>query len=577
MSKDLDIQEFELIDEDGNEVNLSNLVDQILDAVDYTKYYDKENPYVPTPFAIQMLDFIGDMYPGGLDYDTPPAHVEIFDTVANEDPQANILAARGMAKSTAIKHIIFFIAVNGYILMGREGKRKNIRFAIYVSDSIDNGVKTMKEDLESTFKNNDYLQSRLKCHFTIKEWKFKSILDNREFIMIGYGIETGIRGSRRLGTRPQIAFLDDLLSDRQGNSQAELDNVEDILSSAIEFAIEPDGLIRLFGTPFDPNDPIYKRIANKVGVSCLIPVCEKFPCSREEFRGAWEERYSYDWVSRKYSTFKKLKKFTGFTRELMLRIGAESEKTVDIANDIVWTSRSHIDLDECNRYITTDLATGLKKDGDYLFILVWAIAPNKVRYIVDGWAAVVPIDIALDKLFDFVREYNPISVGIETSGQQGAFIRWLYERMAETGVSFNIAKNVKGVAGYSADPETVGLYPVINKLQRFNNLQPLFALRRIGMVIEFLKTDWMKELLIELDGARRNELTAPHDDGIDAMSQIMAMDVLVPTKENPAIVGENVIINRRKKDIENPFNVQMFSVYDAEYEEIEPDTFLLEM
>lgn len=566
----------ELVGDDGININFDDLLNQLLDAVDYDKYYDKENIYEPTPFAILMLEFIAEMYPEGMDYDTPAAHIEIFDTVANPNQHANILAARGMAKSTAIKHIILFIVVNGYILIGREGKRMNIRYLIYVSDSIDNGVKTMKEDLESTYESNEFLQNRIKAKFTIKQWNFECRATKRKTIVIGYGIETGIRGARRLGTRPQLALLDDLLSDRQGNSQAELDKVNDILASTIEFAIEPDGLIRLFGTPFDPNDPIYMRIAKGVGVSCVIPICEKFPCSREEFRGAWEDRYSYDWVKNKYDVFKKTGKFTGFTRELMLRIGSESEKTVDIANDIAWTSRAHIQDDECNFYITTDLATGLRKDGDFLFILVWAVAPSKVRYIVNGWAKVVPIDQALDKLFDFVREYNPISVGIETSGQQGAFVRWLYERMAETGVAFNIAQNVKGVAGYSANSETVGLYPIVNKLQRFNNLKPLFALKRIGMCIEFIETDWMKELLIELDGARRNELTALHDDGIDAISQIMAMDVAVPTAESPALREGNVTIQSRESKFGNPYGQTMKAVYEGEFTEVEPENFLAE-
>lgn len=503
-------------------------LDKMLDAVDYSKYYNKQKPYIPTPMAIELMDISRRIYPEGMGYKSPPAHLEIYDAFASPEQHSNIMAARGMAKSTTTKMLIYQMAVYGYILVGANGEYFDLRFMMYVSDSIDNGVKTMKLDLESTYLNSPWLQENLEAHFTINEWTFKSKLTGKESVVVGYGVKTGIRGARRLGTRPQYCLLDDLLSDEKAASQLELAKVNDILNSSVEFAIEPDGYIRLLGTPFDPRDPLYSRIANKLGHSVVIPICERFPCSKEEFRGAWEDRYPYEWVAKKYNNFRKINKFTGFTRELMLRVGNDAEKSVDIGKDIDWVSISELDLSQCNMYITTDFATGLRKDMDFLVILVWAVAPNKVRYIVDGWCEVQPIDKALTELFRLVRKYDPVSVGIETSGQQGGFIRWIYERMEETGVFFNIASNVKGVSGYSTSPDTVGLFPVVNKLQRFNNCVPLFKLGRIGMIKEFARTPWMKELLEELSKATRNMLGALHDDALDALSQIIAMDVVVP-------------------------------------------------
>lgn len=558
-------------DEDGAfdpaDLNLVSKVDALLDNVDYKKYYDTENPYIPSPMAVAMLDFMDeaypkDLYPEGLGYPTPAAHIEIYDAHGSDNLEANILAARGMAKSTTTKMLILRTAVYGNILVGKEGKVKPIKFMVYISDSIDNGVTTMKNDLEYTIKNNEFLRNNLECRLIKDEWWFKSKITGQEFIVVGFGVKTGIRGVRRLGVRPQYILMDDLLSDTDGLSDALLEKVNGIIDSAVEFLGEPDAFIRLLGTPFSPKDPLYSRIANDIGFSVAIPICEKFPCTKEEFVGAWEDRYPFEWVSHKYNKAKKRNKFNGFIRELMLRVGTLNEKSVNISEDIDWIHLNELDLSECNIYITTDLATGLRKDMDFLVILVWAVAPNKVRYIIDGWCEVKPIDTALDKLFEFCKKYDPISVGIETSGQQGGFVRWLYERMDDTGIMFNIASNSKGVAGYSSNKDTVGLFPLVNKLQRFSYTLPIFKLKRFGMIKEYVQTPWMKELLIEINGATRNALTALHDDALDALSQIMAMDIVIPYQNNILPIKGNV--KRDENVYNNPYGLSLTAFYNPE-------------
>lgn len=561
-----------------DDVDIASEVEKLLDKVNYDKYYD--GSYVPSPHAVAMLDFINEcyppeLYPEGLGYPTPAAHLEIYDAHGSEEFEANILAARGMAKSTTTKFQILRTAVYGNTLIGKEGIEKAIRFMVYISDSIDNGVDTMRQDLQTTIENNEFLSANLEINFKKDEWKFKSKITGKEFIVKGFGVKTGIRGIRRLGTRPQYILLDDLMSDTDGLSDVLLEKINGIIDSAVEFLGEPDAYIRLMGTPFDIKDPLYIRIANGIGHSVVIPICEKFPCTKEEFRGAWEERYPYEWVLRKYNNARKRNKFGGFKRELMLRIGTEAEKSVNIKENIDWVSINSINLDECNIYITTDLATGLRKDMDFLVILVWAIAPNKVRYVIDGWCEVEPIDKAITKLFEFAEKYDPISVGIESSGQQGGFIRWIYERMDEKKVFFNIASNSKGVAGYSTNKETVGLYPVVNKLQRFNYTLPIFKLKRFGMIREYLKLPWMVELLTEIMGATRNNLTSRFDDAIDAFSQIMAMDIAVPFDQGINPQKQNV--KRDKNLYNNPYGDVLPNYFNGEYREIyDDDPYILE-
>ena len=55
------------------------------------------------------------------------------------------------------------------------------------------------------------------------------------------------------------------------------------------------------GTPFSADDPLYEVIESGTWEVNVFPICEKYPCTREEFRGAWEDRFSYDYVQEMHS------------------------------------------------------------------------------------------------------------------------------------------------------------------------------------------------------------------------------------------------------------------------------------
>lgn len=496
----------------------------------------------------------------GLQYKTPAPHLRIWDVMGSHERWGHIMAARGLSKSTTVKFNILNIALYGRILLGMEGTPKELRYLMYISDSIKNGVKTMREDLENSCLNNHFLKQYLSIDFIADEWWFYSHISRKELCISAYGIDTGIRGNRRLDTRAQAVFLDDLLSDKKGSSDVELEKATDILSGGIKFSAEPDAIFRYLGTPFRPNDPLYMRMNAGIGECLWLPVCEKFPCTREEFSGAWEDRYNYDFIKNEYDENLETGTLHVFSREMMLRLGTKDDLLINPDEDIVWTSLHGVDLRNCNVYITTDFATSSRRGSDYSVILVWAVGPDKMRYLIDGYAAVETLDKTLDKLFSFAKQYDPISVGIEVSGQQGGFIRWIYQRMQETGILFNIAKNVKGVAGYSDNRDIVGLYPVANKLQRFKNTIPLFKIRRIAFMLEHIEQPWMIELIDEITKATSGGLNAIHDDVIDAISQIMAMDILEPTQDMGSISKGNVRID--ESTYNNPYGKTLSSQED---------------
>ena len=76
---------------------------------------------------------------------------------------------------------------------------------MYVSDSIENGVKNMRKNLEFRWDNSDFLKQYIpQTRFTDIRWEFTNA-DGKTFIVKGYGGKTGVRGAKEMGIRPERA------------------------------------------------------------------------------------------------------------------------------------------------------------------------------------------------------------------------------------------------------------------------------------------------------------------------------------------------------------------------------------
>ena len=280
--------------------------------------YDIPVDYVPSDFALEFVSFIK-LVNGteGEEHKTPLMHYRMLDTIVSGDRDITNLCFRGSAKTTLFGEYLFlYLGVYGEL----PGFGK-INLALYVSDSIENGVKNMRKNLEFRWDQSDFLRRYIpKIKFTDIRWEFTN-KDGQTFIVKGYGAKTGVRGAKELGTRPQLAVLDDLISDEDARSATVIASVEDTVDKAIEHALHPKRRMVVWsGTPFNAKDPLYKAVESGAYAVNVFPVCEKFPCSREEFAAAWGDRFGYDEVYATYIKAKKKGKIDGFNQEMMLRI-----------------------------------------------------------------------------------------------------------------------------------------------------------------------------------------------------------------------------------------------------------------
>lgn len=493
-------------------------VESYLDDIDYAQ--DDTAGYVPSRFSLDFVNFIKLVNGGeGEENLTPVLHYKMLDQVAGRKANICNLLFRGSGKTTLMgEYLYLYLAVYGKI-----PDFGIVDLALYVSDSIENGVKNMRKNLEYRWENSDFLREFVPyTRFTDIRWEFKNI-NGKPLIVKGYGAKTGVRGSKELGKRPNFALLDDLISDEDARSSTVISSVEDTVYKAIDYALHPKcNKIIWSGTPFNAKDPLYKAVESGAWYVNVYPVCNEFPCEKEDFKGAWEDRFPYEYVKNQYNKALKTGKIESFNQELMLRIMSDEDRLVS-DHDIGWYQRKHVldNMGMYNFYITTDFATSEKKRNDFSSIFVWAVNSNGDCLWVDGVVKRQLMDKNVDMLFEYAQRYKPQQVGIEISGQQKGFVTWIQGEMMTRNIYFNLASDTNS--------NTPGISPNTSKLERFNIVVPWFKAGKIKFPIEKKNSFELKETMNELSLVSVGGIKSKHDDCIDCISMLARLTIWKPS------------------------------------------------
>ncbi len=505
-----------MLDTTTNIREAKKTVDDWLNGVDYDSL--NKGGYKPTVFALKFMNFIKLVNGGSEENKTPVVHLKMLDKIAGRKQRVANLCFRGAAKTTLMfEYLIFYIAVFGEI----DGFGE-LNSMIYVSDSMDNGVKSARKNIEFRYENSDFLKEWLpEATFTDPYIEFKS-KEARRFGCKMFGAKTGIRGTKIFGKRPKLAVLDDLVSDDDARSKAAMDAIKATVYNGIDYALHPTTRKIVFnGTPFNKEDVLYQAVESGSWDVNVWPVCERFPCTEEEFNGAWDDRFTYEFVKRMYEDALMDGKLASFNQELMLRISSAEERLIQ-DEEIRWYDRVSLlkNRGRFNFYITTDFATSDKQTADFSVISVWAYNSNGDWFWVDGICERQTMDKNVDDLFRLVQEYKPQSVGLETFGQQLAFISWLQQEQMSRNIWFTFAQE-KGKPG---------LRPEGNKLKRFNLVVPLFKAGKVYFPKEMKSSIILGEFMSEITLATINGLKGK-DDCLDTISMLMYMNPWKPSED----------------------------------------------
>lgn len=493
-------------------------VEQYLDNT----HYDIPPDYVPSDFALEFVNFIklvnGE---SGEEHKTPLVHYRMLDTITRGGTMIINMCHRGIAKTTLMAEYLFlYIACYGDLPGFGQ-----VDLALYVSDSIENGVKNMRKNLEFRWENSDFLKKYVpNASFTDIRWAFQNA-DGKHFIVKGYGAKTGVRGAKEMGKRPGLAVLDDLISDEDARSATVISAVEDTVYKAVTYALHPTkNMIIWSGTPFNAKDPLYKAVESGAWNVNVFPVCEQFPCKEEDFRGSWPDRFTYAYVKEKYESAVKTGKIETFNQELMLRIMSEEDRMIH-DGDIMWYNHQGVlkNKERFNFYITTDFATSEKQKSDFSFISVWAYNNVGDWYWVDGICARQLMDATIDDLFRLAQRYKPQGVGIEVSGQQAGFVTWIMNEMMDRNIYFPLVSD--------GNDNRPGIRPNTQKMVRFNVVVPWFKAHKMYFPLEKKEDPIMKEIINELSLASVSGFRSKHDDFLDTASMLQFMKPWKPSAE----------------------------------------------
>lgn len=514
-------------------VLLKQDLDEWLDTVSYDFLNSPE--YLPSEFALMFMNFIKLVNGAqGESHKTPPVHLAMLDKIVSPSDYIANLCFRGAAKTTLfMEYLILFIAMFGYI----PGLGK-VEGMIYVSDSMDNGVKSARKNIQFRYDNSEFLKEWIPhAIFTDNYIEFQ----NREGHRLGckmFGAKTGLRGTKIFGKRPVLAVLDDLVSDDDSKSKAAMIAIKDTVYKGVNHALDPTRRKVIFnGTPFNKDDILIEAVESGAWDVNVWPVCERFPCEEHEFVGAWEDRFSYAYVKAQYDMAVQTGKLAAFFQELMLRITSEEERLVQ-DDEIRWYNRTNLlnNKSSFNFYITTDFATSEKQTADFSVISVWAYNSNGDWFWVDGICERQGIDKTFNALFRLVQEYRPQSVGIEVSGQQQAYIKLLQSEMMNKNIWFNFASSEKS--------GTPGIRPVQDKLSRFNLVVPWFKAGKIYWPKEMDKSVIMGQFTGQIKLATSSGIKGK-DDCIDTISML---GYLVPWKPAESVATTPDEIDRWEEE-----------------------------
>jgi hypothetical protein len=501
-----------------------------------------DNLYVPSDEALKFIAFI--RATGNEEFSSPEIHYKMADKLFSpEKEDKNVLeeCCRGVGKSTIAEYAVIYAAA-----LGEWPGFGKCPFVIFLGASAEGNVKQFFKNVASKISNSTFLSSVV----SVKRQTDKEIelvnSDGVEMFVAGKGMNVNWRGARSpSGHRPSILLADDILHNDSATSETIRKTIETNWFASALPALAPKHKIIYIGTPISEDDLLHK-LKNSGAYSVIrFPICSKFPVPEEEYDSIWPDRFSYTYTLDMYNQFKSAGTAQLFYQEYMLEVTDLSTLLVD-EEDINWFDPEQVAKKKgaYNFYISTDFATSTKKSADFSTIGVWAISSNGDWLLVDGQCVRQTMQENIDDLFKYVHKWKPLSVGIESSGQQGGFLSIMQDMMLQRNIWFQFAKKPG-----SKEP---GIRPVKDKVHRFvTGVQPKFKQGKVWLpkpeLVE-VKNRGLFTLVEELTHELGKFTLAGgvaalhHDDALDLLNQLSEMELYEPSEDvmvESTVIGED--------------------------------------
>jgi hypothetical protein len=489
---------------------------------------DIPEKYIPSENALKFISFV--RAAGIEEFSSPELHYKMADLLFSgkeDDWNALIECCRGIGKSTVAEYAVIFAAA-----LGEWPGFGECNFIIFLGASAEGNVKQFFKNVASKISNSKFLSQLVTVvRVTDKEMELKNS-DGKDLFIAGKGMNVNWRGARSpSGHRPDVLLADDILHNDSATSETIRKTIETNWFASAMPALAPKHKIIYIGTPISEDDLLHK-LKNSGSFSVVrFPLCEKFPVPESEFKSIWPDRFSFKYASKMYNMFKEAGTTQLFYQEYLLQVTDLATLLVDEENDVRWFDPSLFikQKNQYNYYIVTDFATSTKKSADFSTIGVVGVSSRNDWFLVDGQCLRQTMDDNIEDLFKYAKKWDPISVGIESSGQQGGYFSIMEERMITRNQYFTFAKK--------QGSKDVGIRPLTDKVHRFvTGVQPKFKQGKVWLPKPELLTQYPRfnvlvgELLHELSRftLAGGVASLKHDDAIDLFNQLSEMETFAP-------------------------------------------------
>jgi predicted phage terminase large subunit-like protein len=354
-------------------------------------------------------------------------------------------------------------------------------------------------------------------------------------------------------------------SDAEANSPVILENIHDTVYSDVLNALHgAKSIAVMIGTPYNKNDPVYKAIETGAWVPVVFPICKTIRSNlkKEEFKGVWEDRHSYEAVMKRWRKAVKGNTVNAFMKELMLRISNEEDRMIK-EDWIEWFDRGNVlqNAHKYNWYFTSDYTTTGGEDSDLSGAAIWAVNSAGDYMLVDLILDKMDLVFQYEETFRLINAYKKragyLPAGIEIDGQQKVHIFALKQMMQQRGEYFTIAMQ-KG-------SNHIGIKSGgVKKIDRFRPMVPMFQNHKIWFANELKGTPQMDELLDELKYLTHAAANSKHDDGLDLISQMNSMPIIIPADDGTT---QNTIDSISEYESHNVYHKYDSDIYKGDEED----------
>lgn len=315
-----------------------------------------------------------------------------------------------------------------------------------------------------------------------------------------YGKGSNIRGLSYGAMRPKVVVLDDP------------QDVEDATSDSVS---KKDfewfmGEIRFLG-----KDTRVFLIGNNLGMTCITEkvynnaellefdrmICPLY----QDGESTWKERFTKEFLEKEREAYRNMGQIDMWVRERMCECISEDSRLFRREDFRYYPVSDMMNVaGKGNVYIRVDAAFSKRDSADFTSICVCAIDNEDNWFVLDVIYGRFDLNEKIKHLFNAVRKWRPVNVGVEVDAQQIGFKESLLREMPREQTYFNLV-----------EIRSMGK----RKEERIIQLQPRFAL---GKIFFPQNADWLAEMEMELTLFHMQGTKAEHDDLIDSLSMMLS-------------------------------------------------------